>query len=182
MTATMERLEDRVLSIEIGAPRQRVWDEITKTGKVQRALYNTVLETELTPGSRLRYYSTDKKRVFIIGEIVEVSPPVKFAHTYVFLQNPSAPTLVTWELEDLEGGCRVTITHSGWTADQAKHHQGAVKGWTDILGMLKAEMETGDIPFKWKAMYAMMNAFMFALPKRTKTTEVDRANWKTGLR
>ena len=181
MTAP-ERLEDRVLAIEIAAPRQRVWDEITKTGSVQRALYNTVLETELTPGSRLRYYSTDKKRVFIIGEVVEVSPPSKFSHTYVFLQDPGAPTLVTWELEDVGEGCRVTITHSGWTADQAKHHQSAVKGWTDILGILKAEMETGDISFKWKAMYVMMNMFMFALPKRMKTEEVDRAKWETRLR
>ena len=167
-------LEDRVLSIDIEAPRQRVWDEITKTGKVQRALYNTVLETDLMPGSRLRYYSTSKKRVFIVGEIVEVTPPSKFSHTYMFLQMASAPTLVTWELEETASGCRVTITHSGWTADQAKHHQGAVKGWTDILGILKAELETGDIPFKWKAMYAMMNMFMWALPKRMKAEEVDR--------
>jgi len=48
--------------------------------------------------------------------------------------------------------------------------------------MLKAEMETGDISFKWKAMYAMMNMFMFALPKRMKTEEVDRAKWETRLR
>ncbi len=48
-------LDDRVLSIEIAAPIEKVWNEITKTGAIQRALYNTVLETDLTPGSRLRY-------------------------------------------------------------------------------------------------------------------------------
>ena len=36
-------LPDHVVSIHIGVPVQRVWDEITRTGRVQRALYNTVL-------------------------------------------------------------------------------------------------------------------------------------------
>ncbi|HSM61898.1 MAG TPA: hypothetical protein VK849_13910, partial [Longimicrobiales bacterium] len=61
-------LPDHVISIHIAVPVQRVWDEITRTGRIQRALYNTVLESELTPGSRLRYYSPDRKRVFIVGE------------------------------------------------------------------------------------------------------------------
>ena len=43
-------LPDHVISIHINVPVQRVWDEITKTGKVQRALYNTVLESDLVPG------------------------------------------------------------------------------------------------------------------------------------
>ncbi len=36
-------LHDQVLSIEIEAPIERVWNEITKTGSIQRELYNTVL-------------------------------------------------------------------------------------------------------------------------------------------
>jgi hypothetical protein len=31
---------------------QRVWDEITHTGRVQPALYNTILDTELVPGAQ----------------------------------------------------------------------------------------------------------------------------------
>lgn len=75
------QLPEHVVSIHIGVPVQRVWDEITKTGRIQRALYNTVLESDLQPGSPLRYYSPDRKRVFVVGEVVEVDPPRKFAHT-----------------------------------------------------------------------------------------------------
>ena len=77
-------LPGQVISIHIDVPRERVWDAITRTGEVQRALYNTVLETRLEPGARLRYYSPDRRRVFIIGEVVTVDPPRKFAHTYWF--------------------------------------------------------------------------------------------------
>ena len=70
-------LPDHVISIHIAVPIRRVWDEITKTGRVQRALYNTVLECDLKPGGRLRYYSPDRKRVFIVGKVVDVDPPRK---------------------------------------------------------------------------------------------------------
>ncbi len=105
------------VSIMINASIERVWHEITKTGHVQKAVYNTVLETDLVPGHRLRYYSIDKKRVFVVGEVVEVTPPTRFVHTYVLCQKPDPETLVTWELEAVEGGCRVNLTHGGWTTN-----------------------------------------------------------------
>ena len=61
--------DERVVSITIQAPVERVWDEITKTGTLQPAVYNTVLDCDMTPGSRLRYYSQNKKRVFVVGEV-----------------------------------------------------------------------------------------------------------------
>jgi len=174
---TTTSLPDHVVSIHIAVPVQRVWDEITKTGRIQRALYNTVLETELRPGSRLRYYSPDRKRVFIVGEVVEVDPPRKFAHTYQMLMNGvEPPTLVTWQLEEENGGCRVTILHSGWTGAH-KAPEKVAAGWKEILGLLKHDLETGDIPGKTKVMYAVMGWFMFMMPKTTKTEYADQQGW-----
>lgn len=169
-------LEDHVLSIEINVPVQQVWDEITKTGRIQRALFNTVLESDLVPGARLRYYSPNKKRVFVVGEVIDVSPPTKLSHTYVMTQYPESPTLVTWELEEVPGGCRVTLTHSGWTAEH-KRHKSVRAGWLQILELLKTELETGDIPVKTKLLYGAMRMFMFMLPKSTKLEHVERAGW-----
>ncbi|HEX9704992.1 MAG TPA: SRPBCC domain-containing protein [Gemmatimonadales bacterium] len=169
-------LPDHVLSIVINVPRQRVWDEITKTGRIQRAMVNTVLESALVPGSKLRYYSPNRKRVFVVGAVVEVSPPARFVHTYVFTFRPEEPSLVTWELEEISGGCRVTLTHSGWT-NQAKTHKSVVSGWRAILRILKTELETGDITLKTKLVYGLQGALMFLLPKSTKVREVERAGW-----
>ncbi len=169
---------DHVISIHIEVPVQRVWDEITKTGRIQRPLYNTVLESDLVPGSRLRYYSPDKKRVFVVGEVVEVDPPRKFSHTYLFTTWKSGgPTLVTWELSEEAGGCRVTITHSGWTGEHGKFADQTEGGWEEILGLLKRELETGDLPLKTKLVYRAMGWFSFMLPKTTRTEYADEQGW-----
>lgn len=169
-------MDDHVLSIDIKVPVQKAWDEITKTGRIQKALYNTILESELTPGSKLRYYTPDRKRVFVVGEVIEVEPPTKFVHTYVMTMRPDPPTVVTWQIEEIPGGCRVSITHSGWT-EEAKTYKNTGEGWKEILGLLKHDLETGDIPFKNRVIYKMMTAFMFTMPKSTKTEEVDKAGW-----
>ena len=169
-------LKDNVYTIDIAVPRQRVWDEITKTGRIQLAMNNTVLEGQLTPGSKLRYYSPDKKRVFVVGEVVEVTPPARFSHTFKLLMQPEEPTLVTWELEDTTSGCRVTLTHGGWT-NQVKLHKGTGDGWVRILGRMKLALETGDIAWSTKLLYAVMGATMFMLPKGTRVDEVTRSGW-----
>jgi uncharacterized protein YndB with AHSA1/START domain len=169
-------LADHVLSIDIRAPRERVWEEITKTGRIQRALMNTVLESQLVPGAKLRYYSPDKRRVFVVGEVVEVVPPRRLRHTYVFTFRPEAPTLVTWELEAVPGGCRVTLTHGGFT-DQAKTHRGVAGGWREILALLKSEVETGKIPLRTRLVYRLQGALGFLLPSTTRVERVEEAGW-----
>jgi len=166
-----------VMSIDIHVPIQAVWDEITKTGSIQRPLYNSVLDVTLEPGSRLRYYSPDRQRVFVVGEVLEVDPPRKFSHTYHFMMNGvEPPTTVTWELAEIPGGTRVTVTHAGFTSA----HKGAGKqqaGWQEILGLLKAELETGTIPLRMRFVYALMGKMTWMLPKSTKVEEVERAGF-----
>jgi uncharacterized protein YndB with AHSA1/START domain len=169
-------LADHVLSIDIAVPIERVWREITKTGTIQRALNNTVLESSLTPGSKLRYYSPNKKRVFVVGEVVEVVRPRKFAHTWKFTMSPDDPTLVTWELTEIPGGCRVRLTHSRWT-DRAKMYKSVAKTWGEILRLLKIELESGDIPLKTKLLYRVFGTLEFLLPKSTTVDHVTRAGW-----
>lgn len=171
-----ESLPDHVCSILIRVPIEDVWDEITKTGSVQRPLYNTVLDIDLEPGGRLRYSSPDRSRVFVAGEVLEVDPPRRLKHTYIFTMKPEPPTVVTWELEEVPEGCRVTVTSSGWTTEHAAPEKVAA-GWTEILGLLKSELETGDIPFKTRAVYWMQGLFMFALPKTTKKEYADEQGW-----
>ena len=161
-----QALPDRVCQILIEVPVQKVWDELTKTGAIQRPLYNTILEVDLKPGGMLRYLSPDRKRVFIAGEVLEVDPPRRLRHTYIFTMAPDPVTEVTWDLEEVPEGCRLTLTHAGWTAEKdAKKHEA---GWIEILGLLKSELETGDIPTKIKAIYWIQGLFMWAMPKSTK--------------
>jgi uncharacterized protein YndB with AHSA1/START domain len=142
-------LPDHLLSVVIRTPRQRVWEELTSLGRVQRWMNNTVLDTALRPGAKLRYYSPNRKRVFVVGEILAIDPPRKLSHTFVFTFRPERPTIVTWDLEEVPEGCRVTLTHGGFT-DQAATHKGVVGGWREILDLLRVTLETGDVPLGLK--------------------------------
>lgn len=166
-------LPDQVASIHIDVPVERVWEEITRTGRVQPALFNTALESDLVPGARLRYYSPDRERVFVIGEVIEIDPPRRLVHTYRFtMWKGGGPTRVTWELEEEAGGCRVTVTHSGWTdAHEAPEKSGA--GWREILSLLKRLLETGSLPWTTRVKYRLMDAMSFLLPERTRTSYLD---------
>lgn len=176
MPVKTDPLEDRVLSIEIDVPREKVWNEITKTGRLQRAMMNTILETELVPGAKLRYYSPNRKRVYVVGEILEVTPPSRLRHTYLFTNRLETPTTVTWELEEIPGGCRVTLTHGGFT-DQTKTHEEVVGGWRMILEAMKVELETGRLPLKTWFLYHLMGALTIFHPKETLTERVEQSGW-----
>jgi uncharacterized protein YndB with AHSA1/START domain len=52
------------------------------------------------------------------GEFLEVDPPRKLAHSWHVVGAPGAPTTVTYLLEPLAGGTRVTLRHSGFVAPE----------------------------------------------------------------
>ena len=167
-----EELPDVIHSIQIRAPRERVWAEITRLGSVSDIMFHTILESDLKPGGKLRYWSPDRKNIWIVGEIREVDPPGRFVHTYRFTDIPGeGETLVTWELAEEEGATRVTLTHSAFT-DQAKTHTKVKGGWVSILANLKVVAEGGEIPLKWRAMYRMMDWLGWMMPKSTRAEEV----------
>jgi len=157
---------EHVVSIDINAPVDRVWGEITRTEGVQRPLYNTILDSDLKPGSPVKYLSPDRKRIFVIGRVIDIDPPNMLQHTYMFTSKDEPPTLVTWNLEPIAEGCRVTITHTGWT-DEHKAPEKSAGGWREILGLLKSEVETGEIPVKMRVTYWMMGKMMWMMPKTT---------------
>ena len=173
-------MHDLHQSIDIAAPIEAVWAEITKLRGVQRALMDTVLETSLLPGDPLYYKSRDGKRTFIVGRIVAVEPPVLLAHTQVLTTRDYPPTLVTWRLEPTaDGGTRVSIAHTGWQ-DGLKGVDSVDSTWAWILRELKNVMENGSVARSTAVKYALMRAFLWALPARTRTDRVIVPQWMPG--
>lgn len=165
-------MADRELlhSITIAAPITSVWDELTRLdGKRHRAMMDTVLESALTVGAPLYYRSTDGKRVFVIGRVVAIEPPRLLSHTWrLTVRGGDDPwTLVSWTLDEVAGGTRVTLRHSGWPAD-TKRLDSVERTWQMCLDELKRLVETGDISTGLKIRYALMRAFMWAMPARTR--------------
>jgi len=166
-------LAELVQQIEIEAPIEAVWAEITKLGTVQRPLLDTVLATTLEPGAPLRYTTVDGRRTFVVGRVVEINEPTLFSHTYRLTTSNDPLTLVTWSLETLgSGSVRVTVRHSEWP-EQTKSLDAHSRTWAGILAELKRLVETGDISRRTKARYALMRAFVWAMPAKTKSENVE---------
>jgi len=158
--------ERQVHVVEINAPIAAVWAEITKLRQIQKPMFNTVLETDFKPGSRMIYRSEDGKRVFILGEIKEYVPPTRFVHTFRFTNLREASTLVEWQLQQIGALTRVTVTHSKFV-DQQKTADAVRTSWVGILANIKAVVETGNVPLTTRLKHALMSAFMFMAPKET---------------
>jgi uncharacterized protein YndB with AHSA1/START domain len=50
------------------------------------------------------------------GEFVEIDQPRKLVHTWLAAGAPGAPTTVTYLLEPVEAGTRITLRHSGFAS------------------------------------------------------------------
>ncbi len=158
-------------SITIAAPIETVWAEITKIGVRQRAQLDSVLDTTFSPGDPLYYRSEDGSRVFMVGRVVECDPPRTFSHTQILTMRDDPLTVVTWSLESVAGGTRVTLINSGWPTDAKMEKVDAT--WQGILESLKTVVETGDVSGKQKVTLFFMRTLMFLMPSKTKAENVS---------
>lgn len=172
-------VSEKVYSIDINAPIAKVWAEITKTNTVSRPMFDCVMKSDMKPGSAYRHCTQNNKNVMVHGRIQEIEPPVpggttaRLVQTFRFSWFPDEDaSLVVWELNEFRPGVtKVTVVHSNLSGKPktAKNIDG---GWPTILSNYKAVIETGNVPFKTRAQYAMMGLMGFMLPKATRAENV----------
>lgn len=168
-------MPEHVFEIEIKAPIDRVWQEITTPGRVCRAMFDTVLQGPMTPGSRYRYESSDGKYVFIVGGVREIVPPAggvaRYVHTFRFTHLQDDESLVTWDLRATAAGTRIKLVHSFTTENKTF---GMVhKGWREIFDNYRSVLETGKLPLAKRLQYGMMNSMRFMTPKAFRRENVQ---------
>ena len=160
--ATKAPEDVQIHSIHIRAPRQKVWDELTRTDAVLPFYFETSLDAEWKPGGRFRFYGHG--RDWIHGEVVEFSPISRFVHTFRFTHLDEPPQKVVFELAEEDGGTRVTVRHESLA--MAPQHAKSVKGgWPHILKNLKAILERGKLPLATRLQYTLMKVMMPFAPK-----------------
>jgi uncharacterized protein YndB with AHSA1/START domain len=170
-----------VHSIVIRAPIDEVWSEITRLRGRQRAMMDTILDTTFRPGDPLYYHNANGTRVLIVGRIVAVQAPRRLAHTQQLLARDDPPTLVTWELDEVDDGTRVTLRHSGWPAETTDLDK-VDSTWATILPELKRLIETGDISTKLKLRYALRRPVARLRPTRTRARNIAVPEVPEGFR
>lgn len=128
-------------AVEIAAPPERVFRAISSKEIVEwwgaDGVYRTTEWTgDVRVGGRWRASGVDAdgKPFSVEGEYIEVDPPRKLAHTWQPDWDPGAPTLVTYRLEAIEGGTRLTLRHTGFGSRESC--AGHTDGWAMVLDWL----------------------------------------------
>jgi hypothetical protein len=160
--------------IVINGTMEAVFRELTKTGEPQGAVFNAVLtlgEPGLVRGRKMQMRTGSGRHAIVAGEVVEHTPPSRFAHTHRFTQHDDPSCTVVYDLRKVEGGVEVTLTVENIPAG-TKTETEMMRGGDFMLKTLKAIVETGRPPLGTRLMYAMFGALEFVLPAKTKS-----GNW-----
>ena len=128
--------------VEIAVPPERVFralttDEITQWWGSAELYRTTKYTADLRPGGRWRSdgIGADGSAFFVEGTFREIDPPRKLVQTWKAAWDGNNETIITYSLEPIEGGTRVTVRHEGF-ADRRDSCRGHGDGWERVLDWL----------------------------------------------
>ena len=151
-----ERTMEKVFEIYIKTTPERLWEAITDPALRQKYNFGVGVESDWTPGSRYTSVHPGAGIEIAAGENVEVDPPNRLVQTFTALWGEhvkqEGESRVTWEIEQVEDSCRLTVTHDRLREGANDELYG---GWPMILSGLKTLLETGeDLTTPGSLMYA----------------------------
>jgi uncharacterized protein YndB with AHSA1/START domain len=141
-------------TVEIAAPPERVFRALTSNEIIDWWVRPGVFDTrewtgDVRKGGRWRATGVARGQPYVLeGEFLEVQPPTKLVHTWQRAGAPSAATMVTYRLQPIAGGTRLTLRHTGFVPPDGC---GSVcHGWqssfAQLAGNLSPTATTSDRP------------------------------------
>jgi uncharacterized protein YndB with AHSA1/START domain len=151
--AVADVTEGRILaSVEIAAPAERVFhaiasEEISSWWGSPEVYTTTAWTGDVHPGGRWRAdgVGADGKPFSVEGEFREVDPPRKLVQTWRAAWDGGNETTITWLLEPVEEGTRLTLRHDGFSG-RADSCSGHANGWERVLGWLNGHLTKAAPP------------------------------------
>lgn len=135
-------------SVEIAVPPARVFKALTSQEIVRWWVRPGVFDTrewsgDVRVGGRWRASGMAGDRAYAIeGEYLEVDPPRKLVHTWQTVGAPIPPSRVTYLLEAIDGGTRVTLRHEAITPEIC---EGMRAGWESSFECLREIHDTAAV-------------------------------------
>jgi uncharacterized protein YndB with AHSA1/START domain len=136
---------EKVFEIYIKTTPERLWHAITDSEMRAKYNFGVSVKSDWTPGSSYEAVHAGAGFTISAGENVEVDPPRRLVQSFNALWGDDVksegPSRVTWEIEQVEDSCRLTVTH-----DQLREgaNDQLYGGWPMILSGLKTLLETGE--------------------------------------
>jgi uncharacterized protein YndB with AHSA1/START domain len=143
-----------VATVDIAAPRERVFRALTDPQELMQwwgspETYRAdAREADLRVGGRWRVEGkgADGTPYSVFGEFLEIEPPARLVHTWCHDWDQDHPaTKVTYVLDAVSGGTRVTVRHEGFVGRPEPCRRHAM-GWERVLGWLETYLENQPHP------------------------------------
>jgi uncharacterized protein YndB with AHSA1/START domain/DNA-binding transcriptional ArsR family regulator len=145
--ATMDARPAQIYTVYIRAPREKVWDAITRPEFTHKYFFGSEPTSTWKTGARLLWTEHGTGRELVDGEVVEIDRPRRLVHTWIvkYDENLTAegPSRVTYELEETDGVTKLTAVHDNFPAG-SKVYDNVAGGWMLVLSGLKTLVETGS--------------------------------------
>lgn len=151
----------------VAAPRQAVWDALSRTDEPHPYYFDAVLEAEKRPGGRWRFLTDDRERLLADGMILELEPPRRLQQTFRAADLADAPSRITIELEETAGGTRVLLLHDRFER-RTETFRRFRRAHPLALSALKSLLETGELPVR-----ARIYTLIFKPGMKTFTVRVE---------
>ena len=137
--------------IDLAASVDQVWSYLTEPHKVARWLMGS--DIDATEGARFRFTSEPSGGWDGIIEcrVVEVVARRRLSYTWN-ANDIGAETLVTFELEDVGQGTRLTLTHTRFQDAQPGAEGRHAAGWHNVLKALRAELNGPTDGYDWSTL------------------------------
>jgi uncharacterized protein YndB with AHSA1/START domain len=136
---------EKVFEIYIKTTPERLWEAITDGELRRRYNFGVGVVSDWTEGSRFEGVHAAAAVPLLEGENLVVEPPRRLVQSFRALWGEDVraegTSRVTWEIEQVEDSCRLTVIH-----DQLRDGANAelYGGWPMILSGLKTLLETGE--------------------------------------
>lgn len=136
----------QVYTVYIRAPREKVWDAITKPEFTRRYFFGSEPHSTWKPGTPLNWTEHGSGRPLVDGEVIEFDRPQRLVHSWIVRYDDAltseGASRVTWELEETGGVTKLTAVHDDFAAG-SKVYDNVAGGWPLVLSGLKTLVETG---------------------------------------
>jgi len=131
-------------SIFLSAPRETVWAYLTEKDKLGEWFHPA--DVDLVEGKpyALLGDASDSESKMCWGEVLSAKKPSFLSYTFTIKPLGTATTTVSWTLDEVAGGTRVTLVHEGIAEASGEAALGLLmaldSGWDSHFGKLREKM------------------------------------------